>query len=252
MKNVAVMPFYYCFDEERAEITRKIFHHYANVERERGDIVFFGIGSEGDVSHALWGEHHDLELYAEYSQDGWPEVLPSGGSTQIRAKFNYSIQHAPVTDDTERVWLIQSDDLITANFFEPSNADLVGVGPDDLGACYFWRRHTDEYVSWNGQFPYLGRDEMPFCGGNIGYSREFLDDVNWEPYTFENDEMGLQKFAKEVGRTFDARTQTADDFRWWLIKGQTCLNPWWLFKEFAFQAVPAHEIDVFRTYWESL
>lgn len=250
MKNVAVIPFYYCFDDERREITRKIFHHYANVMDERGDIIFIGVGSEGSLSRDIWREYHSPKQYVEYSQAGWPETLPSGGSEHIQHKFNFAIDCARHLDP-ERVWLIQSDDLISRGFFYDSDADMVGVGTGDKGGCYFWHYPDEDYRWWNGVFPRPEDALLPFCGGNIGYSRGFLDEIDWKPYTHGED-INIQKWALQEGRTFDARLQNRDGFVWWLVKGKTCINTWNLFGQFDFGDVPAYRLEAFLDYWETL
>lgn len=265
IRNIAVIPFYWTKDPERREITERIFHHYRKVEDRREDIIFLGLGSEGPISKEVWSQHFPRTRYREYSQTGplWGTPPNASGSEGLRDKYNASIafardmrDHYP---DVDRIWFVQSDDLITSGFFDPSDADLVGIGHGPGGGCLWWKYPGTEHYWWSGVFPGIPPDHLQFCGGNVGYSIPLLDQMNWTPYQLENDEQGMERWAKQLGATLEPRMMAKDGFLWWLVKGRQCLNPWDLtihgvrvFDRFDFYPAPVEEVSFLHQYWDTL
>lgn len=226
--------FYFCADEERAEITRRVFRSYAELP-----VLFIGLGSEGRCSRELFCETFPAEQYVEYPQHFLrPE---SWGSPGLRAKFDAAVQ-ACRPYGTEWVFHVGSDDLAPPETFAPSlTADLVGVG----GGSYLWAHGTDrfEYVAHPQPEP------LQCSGGPLGFSRRYLDAIAWSPFANRGCEQGAELMARRHAFEVEARP-----WPFWQIKGGIVLNPIDLFDRHAPVRVDPTDIAVrdFLTRWDSL
>lgn len=215
---VIVCPFYFTTDAGRHEVTRRIFRHYAD---QPHPVV--GVGSEGDTSRHLFSDVFGAEdSYHEYPQnfDCFAQVIPGAGCVGLRQKFDFAIQAARPYE-SEYVFITGSDDLTPHSFFTPPfSGDLIGVGGEGA-STNLWRVGTQGYarVTSSG---FRGAELM---GGPLGFSRAYLDAVNWRPFVQPHCEVGAERMARELGATVEARPLT-----FWQVKSGKVLNP---IKDFA-------------------
>lgn len=244
---VAVCPFYTYGDEDRIEITRRVFRHYARIE----GLTFVGVGSEGAMSRDLFCEENDEARYFEYEQDFDAEKVGAGGSDGLRAKFNWSISQARAFDP-DVVYTVGSDDLVAGRHLtSPVDAMLTGIATGPGGGVCFWRYGTDDcFRLEDARIVY---PDIRFAGGCLGVRRDLLDLLDWRPYQFTGDEYGLERHVRaEYGpEAIDARFGVP----YWSAKCGRVLNGYQLLKQMQqFRIVPVPDIEwiAFKTLWDSL
>lgn len=218
-QDVFVAPFFYAADKGRAEITRRVFRHWARVADELGARVI-GVGSEGKVSRGLWCEVFDDIDYHEYPQC-WRGSATGAGSVGLRAKFDEAIRRARIFNP-ERVFIGGSDDIIPADWFRAawkSSADLVGVKGGAWvveyrrvgsvpGRRVVARRiespleRDPRIMEWDGRYGWA--PDIEFCGGGVVMGREMLDDWGWAPFRDPSCEIGVERRAREEGWRVEA------------------------------------------------
>jgi hypothetical protein len=191
---VVALPFYWCADRERREVTRRIFHHYRNLADQLG-VRITGVGSEGKVSRGLWIEFFDEVDYREYPQTF--SATNSGGAG-LREKFDETIR-ATRHLDPERVFIGGSDDLIPIDWYAKafaSDADLVGVtgGAVVIG---MQRGQPNRSHVWDGIYTHA--TDVEFCGGGLVLGRRLLDAWEWAPFAQPGDEVGIERAARAQG-----------------------------------------------------
>lgn len=250
-RDTAVIPFYWCFDEDRAEIARRVFRHYDGMFEN-----VIGVGSEGDLSRELFLDSAPHGTYVEYQQT-W-EWMPPCGSPALRDKFNAGFQTARMFEP-ERVWLVASDDLITEGLFSESDADLIGAGvspqdenlqpSEDDGGFYMWDYPRPTYRLWNHQNPGFADCEM---FGAMGFSSSLLDAWDWTPYMWEHDEIGVERRARSEDRSLDVRKMDRDGFAYWNIKCGKTLNPFGAYENFGLSDAPECAVKELADLWQGL
>lgn len=242
------IPFYWAADPERGECTRKVFAHYQRVADLGIDV--YGVGSEQDISRDLFCRYFPEANYVEFPQSWvWS---PSGGRPELRRKFDACIE-ATRTADRSQVFIQGSDDLLTVEFFRhamKSQADLVGVGGGATGGTRIVRLCTGEVVEWRGGYNW-GSDLL-FVGGILGLSRRLLDAWDWQPFSEPNDEVGVERRARDEGFTLEAFYGDRDGFVCWNVKTETALNKWDYVRKYNLRPAPDAVRTSFRTMWEAL
>lgn len=198
MTIAVVCPFYFCSDHDRADITRHVFKHYANMP----DITFIGVGSEADLSREMFCEHHAEGEYREFEQYWDGNLVGPNGCAGLRRKFNAAVQAAR-DYEPEAVFLVGSDDIVPSAFFTPSDEELVGLGQGVDGGCYFWPYGLNVSYWWYGAS--AQRHKTMFAGGCLGFSLDLLDRLDWAPFAFEGDEVGLEQHVRETTGSLEAR-----------------------------------------------
>jgi hypothetical protein len=239
------IPFYFCYDRERADVTRRLFRHYA---WSVPDVLVIGVGSEGDVSREMFCEQFPESHYVEFEQD-WDSV-PAGGSPGLRRKFNAAVA-ATREYEPDLVFLAGSDDFMPPKFFAPSDSDLVGnaVGPNG-GGGYFWEyEHRDLAYWWSGENRAHGHVLGP---GPTGMSRKLLDELEWRPFQFSGDEYGVHRHVLEDNPSkFSVETR-----KWvhgWHPKVECVLNTLARVREAVhLDRVERDTIDEWLQYWDAL
>lgn len=238
---VIVCPFYYCTDPTRAEITRRIFRHYKNLGHP-----FIGVGSEGDTSRELFGSVVGVtDGYYEYEQhfDCATLPIPGAGCIGLRQKFDYAIAAAKIFDP-DYVFITGSDDLTPRAFFDHLGADLIGIGDAAHGGgTNMWRTGTQGYA----RIAHSGFAGTTLCGGPLGFSRRYLNSIDWHPFVLPNCEVGAERLAVQHGATIEALPL---DF--WQVKSGACLNPIGDFAHRWKWHEPDEPFAAFRAYWDSL
>lgn len=193
--DVLCVPFYFCANPQRAEVTRRVLRHLARVAEDI-DAVVIGLGSEGDISRNLWREFFDVSTYSEFPQM-WAR-LGSAGHPLLRAKFDECVRRAAIYNPS-RVFIGGSDDIIPAEWFRQafkSDADLIGVS----GGAHIVRYDSTSHVEvWDWDGRYAGHDDITFCGGGFVLSRALLDAWDWAPFRDGADEIGTERRARREG-----------------------------------------------------
>lgn len=189
MSTTIVSAFFFCTDPVRSEITRKVFEHYARVP----DSTFIGVGSERDVSQRVLWDANPKAQYLEFWQD-WPDVPPFGHEG-LRRKYNTAVSAAR-DHDPEFVFCLGSDDLVPVEFFTPSDRLLVGNAQGEGSGAFFWPYGSERAFWWDGRSPFSERGK--FSGGVLGFHRDLLDELDWQPFRFKGDELGIEKYVIET------------------------------------------------------
>lgn len=236
-----VCPFYFCFDRARADITKRIFKHYASVP----DSIFIGVGSEGEVSEQLLRQAAPKAVYREYVQDF--NCVPPYGSDSLRRKYNATVSAAREFDP-DYVFCLGSDDMVPAEFFTPSDADLVGCGQGENGGAYFWPYGSQTAYWWDGHSPFSKRGV--FSGGVLGFAPSLLDALDWAPFQFDGDELGVERFVQSDDRfTLEPRY----GMQTWHPKSGAVLNTMKLIRtHLVLEEVDPEITKRFLDYWETL
>lgn len=189
-----VCAFYFCRNAHRRTITEKVFKHYASVP----DSIFIGVGSEGHVSQELLERANPEARYLEFDQD-W-DYVPPFGHDGLRRKYNYCVEAAREYDP-DVVFCLGSDDLVPHAFFTPPTDDalLIGAGQGPDGGAFFFEYQNSNAFWWDGRSPF-GDERGSFSGGVLGFSPELLDALDWRPWQFDGDELGIERHvAKTYG-----------------------------------------------------
>lgn len=189
--NVIIIPFYTYGDKTRQEITRKCFKHYKIISDETGWPVV-GVGSEGFLSRDLFLEFFPKEWYTEFFQD-WKDIPPSGGSSGLSRKYNASINFVKREFNPTHYTMVGSDDFISLRYFEflPEQIDFSIISGPYIMYDYI-----------NKQPYFYGPKEpstIASTGSGIVMSKELLENLNWIPYSYGNDEVGLEKAVFDRG-----------------------------------------------------
>lgn len=236
-----VVPYFYCFDRARADITKRVFRHYSSVP----DSIFIGVGSEGPRSRTLLAEANPAAQYREFVQD-WTYVPPSGNK-DLRRKYNATVAAAREFDP-EYVFCLGSDDLVPVEFFTPSGADLVGCGQGEEGGAYFWPYRSQTAYWWDGHSPFSKRGQ--FSGGVLGFSPKLLNALDWAPFQFDGDELGVEKFVQDDERfTLESRY----GMQTWHPKSRSVLNTMTLIRtHLVLEEVDSEITKRFLDYWNTL
>lgn len=232
---VVACSFYFCTDEERAEITRRVFRSFAKIP----GILFIGVGSEDDTSRDLFCEMFPEEQYVEYPQTF--SRPPAWGSPGLRAKFDAAVQ-ACHPYNPEWVFHVGSDDLAPAHTYRPAlTADIVGVG----GGSYLWQYGTDRYEYLEHPQP----TGFTCSGGPLGFSRRYLDAIDWQPFASPDCEVGAERMARRLGYEVEARPDA-----FWQIKCRRVLNGIDLFERHSPMTLSPTSVDVrsFLRRWSDL
>lgn len=216
MTIAVVCPFYFCYDPVRADITRHVFAHYATMP----DITFIGVGSEGDLSRGLFAEHFPEAQYREFAQYWQPESIGPTGSAGLRRKFNAAVGAAREYEP-DIVFCLGSDDMIPEAFFTPSDRELVGLGQGAGSGAHFWPYGLDVSYWWYGSSRNTAKTRL--AGGVLGFSIDLLDKLGWEPFQFEGDEVGVEKYVRNSTGSVEERFGMPA----WHPKGARVLNDMW-------------------------
>lgn len=232
---VVVCPFYYCFDPQRADITRRVFHHYS-----QGDFIYLGVGAEGDVSRDLFCEFFPEEQYREWTAD-IPEP-GSSGNPELHEKAMYALAEARAYDP-KAVYIIGSDDFVPLDFIRPFDGGLRGFNNHADGGVHMWHYGTDEYAWIPGD--YGTWPDIRLAGAILGHSREVLDHFDWY-WKWDHGEIGVEREVRAAGFEIVAEPGT-----FWIAKCDHALNPWHLWKP-NMQFVAEEKIEAFRQLWGAL
>lgn len=204
-----VSPFYFCSDPARAEITRRVFKHYSLI-----DAVFIGVGSEGDLSREIFCRDHPESQYREFVQDF--DIPGPAGSRELREKFNFAVRAAREYEP-DRVFIVGSDDMIPPQFFRESDADLLGLSPGSGSGVYFWPYRSARAFWWEGYAP---DSDVQCVGGVLGMSLRLLDELDWRPFQFKSDEIGLERYVRATSGSVELRSGMPS----WHPKAHAVLN----------------------------
>lgn len=187
-----VCAFYYCRNRDRRDITSRIFKHYSSVP----DSVFIGVGSEGHVSKQVLEDANPNAEYHEFFQN-WTDCPPNGHEG-LRSKYNFAVEAARAYDP-DVVFCLGSDDLFPHALFTPPapGKQLVATGQGERGGAFFWKHDSRDAFWWDGRSPF-GDARGKFCGGVLGFSPELLDDLDWAPWQFPGDEVGLEAYVHDT------------------------------------------------------
>lgn len=213
-QDVIAVPFYCYGSNARSEVTRRVFRHFRRVAEEVGARVI-GLGSEGQVSRALWCEIFDEVDYHEYPQTWVARHVGGAGSEGLRQKFDETVRRARVHNPA-RVFIGGSDDVIPMEWWRKawkSEADLIGVGGGALIVRYGPRAQSSQISVWDGRYGWA--PDIEFCGAGVVMSRELLDGWGWAPFRDEHCEIGVERRAREEGWTVETI-----EGRFWAVKVQ--------------------------------
>ncbi len=245
MTTVIVCPFYFCFDKDRADVTRRVFKHYALIP----DTIFVGGGSEGDLSREIFNEAHDDANYVEFFQDWEPDSVGAGGSAGLRRKLNATIAAARKYDP-DYVYIVGSDDMMPPGFFVPAGGDLIctGQGPD--AGAYFWQYGNRDFGYWWDGVS-VTHPQTRIAVGCMGFSRPLLEAMDFCPYNAAGDEYAAEAWVLDHPEfRFEFKRQPG-----WHPKTDKVLNDLpFMRKVFGekLQQERGPEFDAFITYWDAL
>ena len=166
----------------RYKLTESIFCHYKNIQsffRDKANITFTILGSEGDLSKNLVLKYFDESAYHEYWQDPQLKIIK-----MLDGKINRGMKLSFETGADVMCW-VGSNDYICYDYFEQIinhyNSDkmqLYGIdnyfnGKNAVYYCKVNESDNDNY--WhNGKHGYCGRSNMQFAGGIIATNRTCL------------------------------------------------------------------------------
>lgn len=240
-----VCAYYYCRDAYRRDITERIFRHYASVP----DSIFIGVGSEGHVSREVLERANPEARYLEFDQD-W-DYVPPRGHDGLRRKYNFAIEAAREYSPTA-VFALGSDDLVPHAFFTNlgDGKMLAGAATGEGSGAYFWPHMSRHALWWDGRSA-DGSARGSFCGGVLGFSPQLLDDLDWAPWRFEGDEVGIERYVRETygADALDARTGVPS----WHPKTTAVLNSMAALKQnLALRDVEPSVLKPFLDYWATL
>lgn len=236
---VVVCPFFYCSHPQRAEITRRVFRHYA-----KGDFTFLGIGAEGDLSRDLFCEIFPEDQYREYTV---PIPDPgSSGNAELHAKSMYAFDEAREYNP-KYVFHVGSDDVAPLEFFKPFDADFRGFAQGEDGGFYMWHHGTSDYAWVPGDYDhYPPWHDVKICAAILGWKATLLDDFGWR-FVFDHGEIGIERDIRAAGYEVEEVRGMAP----WIVKCDAQLNPWELWSHTR-QFVSREKSDEFQKYWRSL
>ena len=216
------IPFYnHNGDIHRTNLTKKIFKHYSNIRsifKNRCNMTFTLVGSEGEISKNLALEYFNIDEYYEFDQSNaefW---------SMLTRKFNFCFVTSR-NKNPDIVFLAGSNDYICIDFFEQvitsynnSIPQLFGIDNYHNGknAVYFINFDgntnmliNDGSIWWDGVSNYQNRSKYLYCGGIIGFNNtvyetypEVLSKFNYDEGVIEAELLNvpnIQKFnSKEI------------------------------------------------------
>lgn len=173
------------------EILKQSFSIYSQME-----CMVHLCGSEGSHSREFARPfENDTTKYIEVPQG--PLVTDSGGNKVLRDKFNDSLA---TFSHIRSGWvcLVGANDICNITYaledLTPSGKVLTGVcsKSGQLVICQEGRMYEVD-LSY--------KDRVNFMPGINAFSVEAMEDCDWRPYRYDNDEVGLERFAKDRGWT---------------------------------------------------
>lgn len=200
------IPFYNYNDKYslRYAITKKCFQHYSDIQlrlKEKGIFLHISfVGSEGEFSKELCAPfiNNGMNEYSEYTQ---PVKFTSDG---LRAKYNHCFAIA------KHFWgdafalhcIVGSNDFVFDNVFEQlvncTESDLIGVAANgarnNLTVLDYLNRRA--FLS-DGIYPVTSNFRNELIGGFYALGRNLLGKLEWKPFQFPNDEVGMESHCKE-------------------------------------------------------
>lgn len=166
---------------KRPELTTRVLAYYQQFDAE---IVV--IGSEGDVSREMAGDHHYVEAPNE----------------PLSAKFNAGMRYCRDLD-VDGVLCVGSDDIIT-----PALWKWVSEDEDDIRGVldsYLVSMVEKKAYYWSG---YEGPREGETVGAGRRLSRSLLDRLDWSPWRGDLDR-GCDSGMSEKLRKLDVTVRAA-------------------------------------------
>ena len=215
------IPFYYCYDEKRREVTHKIFTHYKKMINELSThnikMELLAVGSEKELSKELATRYTDK--YYEFDQG------PKKDRNSLLKALNNKVQY--LIDEARKInpdilLLCGSNDLITINFFIELKS-FYNDGYDYYsiaGGAYFIDINNKNAYYWHGQYPesMKGYHEAKCCGGIIGWSNRFLQKVDKIDTGDCADEVATYIQAKQLKFKMAEYVDIEQNFQFWNIK----------------------------------
>ena len=224
MKISISVPFYNYQDINtlRYQLTKKCFQHYYNIQKrlnKKGIFLYLNfVGSEENLSYNLVKPFlNEYNTYTEYLQIGGDTWWIRDGN--LRDKYNSCFQYAKNCDDTFKYHCISgSNDFVDEIFFEQLAAinetnispidrkkkkqiGLIGVSANSNRNNLFVldylnkRAFTSTGIYRNYSLGYGIVFINKFIGGFYALSTKLLSDLNYKPFQFDADEIGLEQYC---------------------------------------------------------
>jgi hypothetical protein len=193
-------------DSLRYQITKKNIQHYFNIQqslkKQNINVYLNLIGSENDKSYNLSKLFFNgMVEYTEFKQIHTETIKPE----DLRAKYNFCFQTAKTNfgDKCKFHCISGSNDFVSSIFFDElincELFDLVGVSANKNVNNLV----VLDYLNKKG---FLGSGlyeneifgfQNNFIGGFYALNVNLLEKLNYNPFQFNNDEIGLEKYCLE-------------------------------------------------------
>lgn len=209
----------------RYEITKKNFSHYTNIQKklkQKGiELYIHLVGSESNLSFGLAKEF--LNEYTHYSEFYQPEKIEP---CQLRDKYNFCFQMAKqFRDDCSFYCISGSNDFVSESFFDEliksTSFDIIGVSANDTRNNLIMLDYLNK-KGFEGDGIYQNDVigfKNKFIGGFYALGLNLLSKLNYCPFQWNNDEVGLEKFCLDNNYLLHMV-----DCEIWNIKTDTDLN----------------------------
>lgn len=217
MKISISIPFYNYQERNtlRYQITKKCFQHYYNIQQgliEHDIFLYLNfVGSEDKYSYELSKPYlNECNIYTEYIQNGSDSWWIKANN--LRDKYNACFDFARNCDNTFTYHCISgSNDFVGIEFFKNLIAIDCSLSPKErkmkkeLGLIGV-SANTDrnnlivlDYLNKRGftsTGKYRGTDiSNYFIGGFYALTNKLLTDLNYQPFQFDGDEIGLELYC---------------------------------------------------------
>ena len=255
MKISLSIPFYNfnSTTSERYELTKKNFSHYTNIQKklkQKGIELYINlVGSENNLSFGLASEF--INKYTDYSEFYQPEKIEPH---QLRDKYNFCFQMAKqLNDDCFFYCISGSNDFVSESFFyelvKATDFDIIGVSANDTLNNLVMLDYSNK-IGFKGTGIYQNgviNFKNNFIGGFYAMGLRLLTQLNYCPFQWHNDEVGLEKFCLDNNYLLHMI-----DCEIWNVKSNIDLNSYndcLVFRKFD---IPQNELNTYFEYLKEL
>ena len=222
---VLIIPYYYCYDKDRYELTRKIFTHYRKIKEQlkekNVDLKLMLVGSEKELSKSL-SEPDDIYLEFEQGRTDDRQAIIA----MLANKHNFCIEQGRKLSP-DILLLAGSNDLITSPLFlklinaYDEGCDFFCIsGKINTVCCHIFDLKNKILYGWDGFYPsgsHHAWNSANCAGGLIGWTNRSLEKLQVID-TREADETRAYIQAKDLNFKIKHFIPEEDGFEFWNIK----------------------------------
>jgi|688.fasta_scaffold167701_6 hypothetical protein len=202
------IPFYNynLIDSLRYQITKKNIQHYFNIQKslkkQNINLYLNLIGSENNKSYNLAKSFlSEMVKYTEFNQTHTEKIKPE----DLRSKYNYCFETAKIYwgDNCKFHCISGSNDFVSPVFFDKlfnnKEFDIIGVSANKNINNLIVIDYADKkgFLSTGAYKDDLFHFQNNFIGGFYALNTILLEKLNYNPFQFNNDELGLEKYCLE-------------------------------------------------------